>query len=69
LPVEGERGLGCLAVRANWHHFASGVLVPRLRWEADYLTTLVAVFGTTISPYLFSWQSAEQVRDIIEPAI
>jgi Mn2+/Fe2+ NRAMP family transporter len=37
--------------------------VPRLTWSADYLTTIVAIFGTTISPYLFFWQASQEAED------
>ncbi|ANY77121.1 iron transporter [Microvirga ossetica] len=48
----------------DWAKLASGLLLPAVRWDKDYLTVIVAVFGTTISPYLFFWQSAEEVEDI-----
>lgn len=38
----------------SWGEALTGILVPRLTWSADYFTTIVAIFGTTISPYLFS---------------
>ena len=53
-----------LTTQVDWASLVSGLLLPRLMWRADYLTTVVAVFGTTISPYLFFWQAAEEVEDI-----
>ncbi|NJC73322.1 Nramp family divalent metal transporter [Planosporangium thailandense] len=41
-----------------------GLLVPHVEFTSDYLTLLVAVLGTTISPYLFFWQSAHRVEDL-----
>ena len=38
-------------------------LLPDLALRADYLLTLVAVFGTTISPYLFFWQASQEVEE------
>jgi hypothetical protein len=35
-----------------------------LRWDKDYLTTVVAVLGTTISPYLFFWQASQEAEDV-----
>ena len=32
--------------------------------DADYITTVVAILGTTISPYLFFWQASQEVEDI-----
>jgi len=39
-------------------------LVPRIQLSADYIMMLVAVLGTTISPYLFFWQAAQEAVDI-----
>jgi Mn2+/Fe2+ NRAMP family transporter len=36
---------------------------PHLVWSADYITVVVAVFGTTISPYLFFWQASQEVEE------
>ena len=41
------------AVHVDWPMLAMRLVVPPLRWNSDYLLTIVAVFGTTISPYLF----------------
>ena len=41
-----------------------GTFLPRLSWDKAYLTTFVAVLGTTISPYLFFWQSSQEVEEI-----
>jgi Mn2+/Fe2+ NRAMP family transporter len=53
-----------VTTHVDWEQFASGLLIPKLRWDPDYLTAIVAVFGTTISPYLFFWQASEEVEDI-----
>jgi Mn2+/Fe2+ NRAMP family transporter len=37
--------------------------LPQIKFSGDYLTVVVAVFGTTISPYLFFWQAAEEVEE------
>ena len=39
-------------------------LLPRFDLDPDYVVTVVAVFGTTISPYVFFWQAAEEVEDM-----
>jgi NRAMP (natural resistance-associated macrophage protein)-like metal ion transporter len=41
-------------------------VVPRVTWSRDWLALLVAVLGTTISPYLFFWQSADRITDLVE---
>jgi Mn2+/Fe2+ NRAMP family transporter len=40
------------------------LVVPTLTWNTDYFTTLVAIAGTTISPYLFFWQAAQEAEDV-----
>jgi len=47
----------------SWGEALTGVLVPRLTWSADYFTTIVAILGTTISPYLFFWQASQEAED------
>ncbi|HEX4377973.1 MAG TPA: divalent metal cation transporter [Steroidobacteraceae bacterium] len=42
------------------HHIA----MPQLRFDHDTIMMLVAVFGTTISPYLFFWQAAQEMEDL-----
>lgn len=50
-------------VPVDWHQAVLGALVPRVGLDGDALTTLLAVLGTTISPYLFFWQAAEEAED------
>ncbi len=50
-------------VTIDWGSVARGLLMPQIAWSRDALTVIVAVFGTTISPYMFFWQSAEEVED------
>jgi NRAMP (natural resistance-associated macrophage protein)-like metal ion transporter len=50
-------------VRVPWLEAGLHTLVPDLALRADYLLTLVAVFGTTISPYLFFWQASQEVEE------
>lgn len=46
-----------------WGEALKGIVVPRLEWNGSYFTTLVAILGTTISPYLFFWQSSQEVQE------
>ncbi len=50
-------------VAVQWREALAGAFVLRLSLDRDSLTTLVAVLGTTISPYLFFWQAAEEAED------
>ena len=51
-------------VKVPWGDALYGLVVPAVHWNRDYLTTIVAVFGTTISPYLFFWQASEEAEDV-----
>jgi NRAMP (natural resistance-associated macrophage protein)-like metal ion transporter len=51
-------------VRVPWSEVLVSTLLPRLQWHKEYLTTIVAVFGTTISPYLFFWQASQEVEEL-----
>ncbi len=51
------------AVRIDWAAVARATLWPDIAWTREALTVIVAVFGTTISPYLFFWQSSEEVEE------
>lgn len=42
---------------------AKGLLVPRFTFDRDHAMALVAIFGTTISPYLFFWQAGQEVEE------
>ena len=48
-----------------WRAVLTGMLLPRVAFTRDALTMLVGVLGTTISPYLFIWQAAEEVEDML----
>jgi len=49
--------------RPDWREIALATFVPRLSWDSLYITTMVAVLGTTISPYLFFWQASHEVEE------
>ena len=51
------------AVGVPWATVARNLIFPHIVFSGTYLTVVVAVFGTTISPYLFFWQAAEEVED------
>ena len=50
-------------VHIPWSEVLIRALAPHLSWKQEYITTVVAVFGTTISPYLFFWQASQEVED------
>jgi len=51
-------------IHIDWAQVGRAVVWPRVSLTADYITTMVAVLGTTISPYLFFWQASEEVEQI-----
>ena len=55
-------------VHIPWAQVLVSTLRPQITWQSGYITTVVAVFGTTISPYLFFWQASQEVEDQIADA-
>jgi NRAMP (natural resistance-associated macrophage protein)-like metal ion transporter len=53
-------------VHVPWASVAYSLVVPRISLDVGFLTVVVAVLGTTISPYLFFWQASEEVEEIEE---
>ncbi|HEY1559929.1 MAG TPA: divalent metal cation transporter [Caulobacteraceae bacterium] len=53
-----------IVVHVPWTTVALHLVVPRIQWSTNYLTVVVAILGTTISPYLFFWQAEEEVEDV-----
>jgi NRAMP (natural resistance-associated macrophage protein)-like metal ion transporter len=51
-------------VQINWAEVVRGTFVPAISLEKEYLAALIAVLGTTISPYLLFWQSGEEVEQM-----
>ena len=49
-------------VHVPWGHALRATVLPSFSWKAAYVTSIVAVLGTTISPYLFFWQAEEEVE-------
>jgi NRAMP (natural resistance-associated macrophage protein)-like metal ion transporter len=47
-----------------WGEVVKGIVVPKARFNAKYAVAIVAVLGTTISPYLFFWQAAQEAEEI-----
>ena len=52
-----------LSVDVQWGQVLAGIALPRVDLSAPALTLVVAIFGTTISPYLFFWQAAQEVEE------
>ncbi len=50
-------------VKVPWEEALKGLVLPQVQWTGAFLTTLVAILGTTISPYLFIWQSSQEAEE------
>ena len=51
------------SIAVPWGHVMASTLTPVVKLDRDYLLTIVAVFGTTISPYLFFWQASQEAEE------
>src|SRR3982751_657930 len=51
-------------VHISWAQIGHDLLVPKLQAGSAFWTMIVAVFGTTISPYLFFWQASQEVEEL-----
>jgi NRAMP (natural resistance-associated macrophage protein)-like metal ion transporter len=53
-----------LTIHIPWGEVLQAVINPTISWTSDYALTMVAVFGTTISPYVFIWQAGQEVEEL-----
>ena len=51
-------------IHVPWHIALRATVIPSISWTGRYWMGLVAVLGTTISPYLFFWQTSEEAEDV-----
>ena len=54
--------IAAFLAKPHWLAVLKGTLLPQISFDKDYLFTFVAILGTTISPYLFFWQAAQEVE-------
>lgn len=52
-----------IMIKIPWGEFAWGFFIPHIGAGSDFFTIATAVLGTTISPYLFFWQSSQEAED------
>ena len=52
--------------KTDWHAVLKATFIPDIHLNKDYLGILVAILGTTISPYLFFWQTNMEVEELRE---
>ena len=51
-------------VKISWDKVFINTIVPTIRFDKDFINILVAILGTTISPYLFFWQATMEAEDV-----
>lgn len=59
-------GITALLVKPDWLLVIRQTVIPHIEFNLNYLMTMVGFLGTTISPYLFFWQAAEEVEEEIK---
>ena len=52
-----------IAAQVPWGEALTSLVVPRIEWTGAYATAVVAILGTTISPYLFFWQAGQEIEE------
>ncbi|MBV9215039.1 MAG: Nramp family divalent metal transporter [Acidobacteria bacterium] len=55
--------IAAFLAKPNWGEVLFATFIPRIEFSSQYVTTIVAILGTTISPYLFFWQASEEVEE------
>jgi NRAMP (natural resistance-associated macrophage protein)-like metal ion transporter len=51
------------SINVSWSSVAASTFLPKISLDYEFLLTIVAVFGTTISPYLFFWQASQEAEE------
>lgn len=52
-----------LIIHIPWGQVMAATFIPHLSWTRDFMLMLVAIFGTTISPYMFFWQASLEAEE------
>src|SRR5206468_3644003 len=55
--------LALILANPDWGQVLRATVMPTVGLDAGFLTTLVAILGTTISPYLWFWQASQEVEE------
>jgi len=53
-------------VKQDWFKILKSIVIPNITFSKEYILNIVAILGTTISPYLFFWQADEEVEEEIQ---
>jgi NRAMP (natural resistance-associated macrophage protein)-like metal ion transporter len=52
-----------LVAQVPWGPALRALVLPEMQWDSAYATAMVAVLGTTLSPYLFFWQASQEIEE------
>lgn len=55
--------IAAFLAKPDWGLVLRATFIPHMEWTSHYLATFIAILGTTISPYLFFWQAAQEVEE------
>ena len=55
--------IAAFLARPDWSEVTRATFFPQIQFTGEYITTIVAILGTTISPYLFFWEASEEVEE------
>jgi NRAMP (natural resistance-associated macrophage protein)-like metal ion transporter len=55
--------IAAFLAQPDWSAVLRSTFIPHIEWSSAYIATFVGILGTTISPYLFFWQAAEEVEE------
>lgn len=55
--------IAAFLAKPDWFAVARATFIPQISFTSEYITTIVAILGTTISPYLFFWEAGEEVEE------
>ncbi len=55
--------IAAFLAKPDWYEVARATFLPQITLSGEYVTTIVAILGTTISPYLFFWEASEEVEE------
>ncbi|MFA5926344.1 MAG: divalent metal cation transporter [Parcubacteria group bacterium] len=50
-------------IHPDWREVFENAFIPNIRFSENYIFAMIAVFGTTVTPYLFFWQTSEEVEE------
>lgn len=50
----------------DWKAVLRAAFIPQMIWTREYLLIIIGILGTTISPYLFFWQTSMEVEEVEE---